>query len=133
MKAEHIYDGVAPVAADGHGLDTGHPDGAKALRAQVANLERALVSQRQIGMVIGLLAHRFGCTSEQAWLILVRLSQDTNIKVRVVARVLVEAFDGTTTQEDAPLLTVLRAQLPAAGWPGLRRDGESAVTGGGER
>ena len=110
-------------------LDGAQPDGlrpevalaeqVRQLDAQVAHLELALRSQRQIGVVIGLVAQRFGCTTDQAWRVLVRLSQNTNIKVREVARLLCEAFDGVSKSEDAELLRVLAVQMPASGWPGI--------------
>ena len=101
--------------------DGAGPDRILQLEAQVAHLQEALLTQRQIGAVIGMVAQRFGCTTHQAWRVLVRLSQNTNIKVRVVARVLCEAFDGQGRPEDARLLTQLAAHLPASGWPGVKR------------
>ena len=110
----HVLDGRRDAAAV---CESAPCDRVRRLEDQVANLQLALLSQRQIGTVIGLLAQRFGFTTEQAWRVLVRLSQNTNIKVRVAARVLAEAFDGRVSDEDAPLLAELAAQLPVSGWP----------------
>ena len=90
---------------------------ADALRDEVAHLHEAVKSQRDIGMAIGLLSARFGCSTEQAWRTMLRVSQDSNTKVRSVARVLVAAHNGTAGPEDEALLAAFVDQLPAAGWP----------------
>lgn len=88
------------------------------LRQRVEHLEIALSSQRLIGTMIGILAQRYGCTSEQAWSMLVRLSQHTQHKVRDIARVLVGAFDGRDLDAaDAELLAEVSRRLPDQGWP----------------
>ena len=71
------------------------PQPPEALRDEVAQLHEAVKSQRDIGMAIGLLSARFGCSTEQAWRTMLRVSQDSNTKVRAVARVLVATHDGT--------------------------------------
>jgi hypothetical protein len=83
------------------------------LERQVDNLHQALHSQRLIGMSIGIIAQRHGCTCDEARDVLRRLSQHTNCKVREVARVLVDAYDGRARAEDAALLVRLAAELPA--------------------
>lgn len=90
---------------------------ADALRDEVAHLHEAVKSQRDIGMAIGLLSARFGCSTEQAWRTMLRVSQDSNTKVRAVARVLVATHDGTADSEDHQVFTRIAAHLPAAGWP----------------
>jgi hypothetical protein len=123
--SRRVLEGQSELALlDGHQPDGLRPDVALAeqvrqLDIQVAHLELALRSQRQIGVAIGLVAQRFGCTTDQAWRVLVRLSQNTNIKVREVARLLCEAFDGVSKSEDSELLRVLAVQMPASGWPGI--------------
>jgi hypothetical protein len=109
-------DGPGP---DGLGSLEGKDERVLRLEAQVAHLELALCTQRQIGMTIGLMAQRFGCTTDQAWKVLVRVSQNTNIKVREVARLLCDAFNGEAHEEDAHLRRELAAHLPASGWPGV--------------
>ena len=88
-----------------------------ALRDEVAQLHEAVKSQRDIGMAIGLFSARFGCSTDQAWRSMLRVSQDSNTKVRDVARVLVATHDGTAGPEDRQVLARLAGHLPAAGWP----------------
>ena len=90
---------------------------ADALRDEVANLHEAVKSQRDIGMAIGMFSARFGCSTDQAWRSMLRVSQDSNTKIRDVARVLVATHDGTADAEDRQLLARLERHLPAAGWP----------------
>ena len=90
---------------------------AVALRDVVAHLREAMRSQRDIGMAIGLLSARFGCSTEQAWRTMLRVSQDSNTKVRTVARVLVATHNGAATPEDRAVLAGLVEHLPASGWP----------------
>ena len=88
-----------------------------ALRDEVAHLHEAMKSQRDIGMAIGLVSARFGCSTDQAWRTMLRVSQDSNTKIREVARVLVATHDGSA---DAPALALLETfvgQLPPSGWP----------------
>jgi hypothetical protein len=89
-----------------------------ALRDEVAQLHQAVRSQRDIGMAIGLMSARFGCSTEQAWRTMLRVSQDSNTKVRTVARVLVSTHDGTADADDRELLSRFVAHLPASGWSG---------------
>ena len=90
---------------------------ADSLRDEVAQLHEAVKSQRDIGMAIGLLSARFGCSTEQAWRTMLRVSQDSNTKVRTVARVLVAVHDGSPGPEDLALLAAFADQLPVSGWP----------------
>lgn|SRR5687767_8816244 len=89
-----------------------------ALRDEVAHLHQAMKSQRDIGMAIGLLSARFGCSTEQAWRTMLRISQDSNTKVRTVAHVLVVVHDGTASAAETEIFTSFEAQLPASGWSG---------------
>ena len=91
---------------------------ADALRDEVAHLHEAVKSQRDIGMAIGLLSARFDLSTEQAWRTMLRISQDSNTKVRTVARVLVATHDGTAGPEDRETLARFVEHLPASGWPG---------------
>ena len=98
-------------------LSSGEPiPHADALRDEVAHLHEAVKSQRDIGMAIGLFSARFGCSTEQAWRSMLRVSQDSNTKIRDVARVLVATHDGTAGAEDRRVLARLAGHLPAAGW-----------------
>lgn len=87
----------------------------RSAEGQVAQLKGALTSQRLIGVAVGLLAHRFRCSPEQSWRLLVRLSQTSNVKVREVARILVDAHAGRGDAEDAEVLASLASQLPGDG------------------
>lgn len=89
-----------------------------ALRDEVAHLHEAMKSQRDIGMAIGLLSATYGCSTEQAWRTMLRVSQDSNTKVRTVAHVLVVVHDGTSDPADQEVLKRFEAQLPATGWSG---------------
>jgi hypothetical protein len=91
---------------------------ADALRDEVAHLHEAVRSQRDIGMAIGLMSARFGCSTEQAWRTMLRVSQDSNTKVRTVARVLVATHDGTADPGDLEALERFVHHLPASGWSG---------------
>jgi hypothetical protein len=88
------------------------------LRDEVAHLQEAVRSQRAIGTAIGLLSAKYGCSTEQAWRTMLRVSHVTNTKVRTVARILVAVHDGTADVEDHALLRTFESQLPASGWPG---------------
>ena len=88
------------------------------LRYEIAQLNEAVKSQRVIGMAIGLVSAKYGCSTEQAWRTMLRVSADSNTKVRTVARVLVAVHDGTADTDDHTLLRAFEAQLPASGWPG---------------
>ncbi|NYE36781.1 hypothetical protein F4692_001914 [Nocardioides cavernae] len=95
------------------------------LRDEVAQLREAMQSQRDIGMAVGLLSARFGLSTAQAWRTMLRISQDSNTKIRTVARVLVVTHDGTADPDDLAELARFEAQLPASGWPsapGTRED-----------
>lgn len=94
-----------------------HLDAPEELRGEVAHLQAVMKSQRDIGMAIGLLSARFGCSTEQAWRTMLRVSQDTNTKVRTVARVLVTTHDGSADAEAVALLESFVRELPPSGWP----------------
>jgi hypothetical protein len=100
------------------------PDAPEALRDEVAHLHEAMGSQRDIGMAIGLMSARFACSTEQAWRTMLRISQDSNTKVRDVARVLVATHDGSADADDVALLESFAGQLPPSGWPSGQRTGE---------
>lgn len=88
-----------------------------ALRDEVTQLREAVKSQRDIGMAIGLLSARYDCSTDQAWRTMLRVSQDSNTKVRTVARVLVATHDGTADADDHETLATFIGHLPASGWP----------------
>jgi hypothetical protein len=81
------------------------------LEREVAQLREALTQRQQYGVVTGLVAAHFGLTPERAWQLLVRLSQRSNLKMRVVARVLHDRYCDQLAPEDKPLAAQLDAQL----------------------
>ena len=89
-----------------------------ALRDEVAHLHEAMKSQRDIGMAIGLLSAKYGISTERAWRTMLRVSQDSNTKVRTVAHVLVVVHDGTADPRDTEILRSFEAQLPSSRWSG---------------
>ncbi|MGK5111373.1 MULTISPECIES: ANTAR domain-containing protein [unclassified Geodermatophilus] len=64
-----------------------------AATARAEGLQRALVSNRRIGMAMGILMERYRLTEEQAFDRLRDLSQRSNIKLREVAEQLVNTGD----------------------------------------
>ncbi|MER6772537.1 ANTAR domain-containing protein [Streptomyces bacillaris] len=66
-----------------------------ALRSEVEGLRAALSSRPVIDIARGILIASTRCTGRQAWQILVSASQESNIKLRDIARHLVESFHGT--------------------------------------
>ena len=111
----------------GTSLNAGEPtEPADALRDEVAQLHEAVKSQRDIGMAIGLLSARFACSTEQAWRTMLRISQDSNTKVRTVARVLVTTHDGSAGAAELAVLASFADQLPASGWSTARRPEEDS-------
>lgn len=57
---------------------------------QVANLETAIESRHRIGVAQGMLMQRFGLTVDQSFSLLLRVSQTKNVKLRDVARKVIE-------------------------------------------
>jgi hypothetical protein len=88
----------------------------RVLESEVAQLREALSAQQVIGTAIGLVAGRYALRTDQAFGVLVRVSQHTNVKVRIIARVLVGAFNGELAPSDTHLLEVLAPHLPGMGW-----------------
>ena len=88
---------------------SGHAD---ALRDEVTQLQEALRSQRDIGMAIGMVSARYGCSTEQAWRTMLRVSQDSNTKIRTIARVLVKTHDGCADAEETERAGVDRPAPP---------------------
>lgn len=120
MSGKHTPSGEPTRASQA----TDAPEPPAALRDEVAHLHEAMKSQRDIGMAIGLMSARFACSTEQAWRTMLRISQDSNTKVRTVARVLVSAHDGSADTESLALLDSFVRQLPPSGWPTGPRAGE---------
>jgi hypothetical protein len=64
------------------------------LREEVAGLRRALESYSTIDMARGIVMASLSCSKEEAWLILVEVSQHTNVKLRDIARHIVASVAG---------------------------------------
>lgn len=62
----------------------------------IAQLEEAIASRTIIGEATGIMMAQRGCGREEALNVLIKISNDRNIKLREVARVLVEAFAAKT-------------------------------------
>jgi hypothetical protein len=82
------------------------------LEATIAQLREGMVSRQQLGVVTGIVAAKLEVTPDEAWAVLVRLSQDTNVKVREVGRVIHDAFTGQLASEDEGLAGILDAKSP---------------------
>ena len=82
------------------------------LEATIAQLREAMVSRQHLGVVTGIVAAKLEVTPDEAWAVLVRLSQDTNVKVREVGRVIHDAFTGRLATEDEALAGLLDAKWP---------------------
>lgn len=78
------------------------------LRLQGEHLTAAVAGRDHIARTKGMLMLALGLTDDQAWQLLVRLSQTTNRKVRTVATLLADHL-----QHAEPLPDDLRRQLPA--------------------
>jgi alanine racemase len=77
-----------------------HADLVLSLTEQINQLEQGLESRTIIGKAIGVCMERYGISDEQAFQFLTRLSQDHNVKLRVVAAHLLERT--ASTAADAP-------------------------------
>lgn len=71
------------------------------LRRQVETLTETLTSRRVIGQAIGVVMERYGLDEERAFQYLVRVSQTSNVKLRQVARELVEEANYARRQSEA--------------------------------
>ncbi|WP_244282959.1 ANTAR domain-containing protein [Streptomyces flavidovirens] len=64
------------------------------MRAEITQLRQALSSRTVIGQAQGMLMALAACSADEAWDVLVEVSQRTNIKLREVAAALVAAAGG---------------------------------------
>ncbi len=74
--------------------------------ARASHLEVALLSRAPIEQAKGILMTRHHCTSEEAFKILLRLSQNQNVKLRVIAQALVD--QATSAGVESPLSRATR-------------------------
>ncbi|MEU9570810.1 ANTAR domain-containing protein [Streptomyces massasporeus] len=90
------------------------------LRAEVAQLRRAMQTRPTIDLARGILMASFGLNPEAAWSVLVRTSQNTNTKLHHLAQDLVGTVGGRTLPEG------VQQQLAAA-VAGANRPGEATA------
>ncbi|MFJ4633474.1 ANTAR domain-containing protein [Streptomyces sp. NPDC088847] len=88
--------------------DNGVLDVTAELRRKAVQLKQAMETRPVIDIARGVLMAGFSCRPDEAWSILVALSQHANVKLRVVA----EAVTATTTGQ--PMPPDLRRHLAAA-------------------
>ncbi|MEV6765512.1 anti-sigma factor antagonist [Streptomyces sp. NPDC051105] len=97
---EHPDDAAnTPPPVDGDGID---------IRTEVVQLRRALQTRDTIDLARGILMAAFVLTPEEAWSVLVATSQNTNTKLHLTARQLVDSIRG------GPLPAATQEQLSAA-------------------
>ncbi|WP_067965114.1 ANTAR domain-containing protein [Nocardiopsis trehalosi] len=82
-----------PITASLHELDT--------LRAHASRLEQALDSRADIDRAIGMVMLVRQVDADTAWRVLVRVSQDTNTKVRTLAAAMRDVAAGSAPATDA--------------------------------
>ncbi|MFE0106659.1 ANTAR domain-containing protein [Streptomyces sp. NPDC059009] len=95
------------------GAGTAHPAGrdpadVHELRTEVGQLRRAIKSRPAIDLARGILMASFGLSPEEAWAVLVKTSQGTNIKLHHIASDLVGTVQGP------PLSELVKQQIAAA-------------------
>ncbi|KPI00422.1 ANTAR domain protein with unknown sensor [Actinobacteria bacterium OK074] len=88
--------------------ETRLPDDAEELRTEVVQLKQAMRTRPVIDLARGILMASFGLNPEDAWTVLVNVSQHTNTKLHHLAEELVAAVNGE------PLPEPLRQQLSRA-------------------
>ena len=82
------------------------------LEAEIAQLKDALTRRQQIGVATGLLAQRFAISPERAWSLLVRLSQNSHVKVREIAQAVIDAHCGRLDPARGEILSSIEKHLP---------------------
>ena len=92
VRTVRSLDQSALLRAERGALLSGAPERSAALRDQVrraeervANLELALLTNRRIGIAVGILMRGLPATEEQAWGVLKSVSMRANVKIRDVA------------------------------------------------
>jgi hypothetical protein len=82
------------------------------LEGEIAQLRDALTRRQQIGVATGLLAQRFAIGPERAWSLLVRLSQNSHVKVRDIAQAVIDAHCGRIDPIMGEILSSIEKHLP---------------------
>lgn len=68
---------------------------------EVTNLQEALLTRKTIGQAIGIVMERYQLTDQRAFAFLTRLSQDRNVKLRLIAEELIAATEERGAQPSA--------------------------------
>jgi hypothetical protein len=101
------------------------------LAVEVATLRDAIATRTIIGQATGLLAGQLNITTPMAWRVMRRLSNETNIKLRDIARALVDAHDGRRPPGDDAVARAIGTALgPALAAARDDSGGDDAETGG---
>jgi hypothetical protein len=82
------------------------------LEAEIEQLKDALARRQQIGVATGLLAQRFAISPDRAWSLMVRLSQNGHVKVREIAKAVIDAHCGRLNSIDVEILSSIERHLP---------------------
>lgn len=93
-------DRIAKAFAVCAGIVLANVDRYRLAAARASNLEIALLSRAPIEQAKGILMTQHRCSSEEAFKILLRLSQNQNVKLRVIAQNLVD--QATSTRVNSP-------------------------------
>jgi anti-anti-sigma factor len=79
--------------------ENGVSDDTEELRVEVAQLKRAMVTRPVIDLARGVLMASFGLSPDDAWSVLVDVSQHTNTKLHRLAEELVDSVNGPPLSE----------------------------------
>jgi hypothetical protein len=99
-----------PVTAD-NGGPVPQTRSADELLHEIAQLRQALAHRALTSQATGILAGQLDIETDLAWAVLIRLSNITNIKLRDVARVVIDRHDGRNRQEDDHLAKAISSSL----------------------
>jgi ANTAR domain len=124
MPSGNLVDTQVDGAVDGHACPSGmSPSGMSselALLERVAELEKqleqlreALPTRQQLGLVTGLVAQRYGLAPDEAWALLIRISQNLNVKLREVGQVVLDGYCGQLARHDEALVRRVDAYSPS--------------------
>ncbi|MGR3867398.1 ANTAR domain-containing protein [Streptomyces graminifolii] len=80
--------------------ESGVSDEAEELRVEVVQLKRAMLTRPVIDLARGVLMASFGLSPEDAWNVLVSVSQHTNTKLHQLAEELVDSVNGAPLPDD---------------------------------
>jgi hypothetical protein len=110
LLVHHLEESPA-APAEAPATPAGPPDAD--LAAEVATLRDAIATRTIIGQATGLLAGQLNLPTPLAWRVMRRLSNETNIKLRDIARALVDAHDGRGTTDPEAARAISAALGPA--------------------